>query len=297
MIKLTGNGMIILATESNGLEKFVISEWFLQKAPQTLLDLLVRVVLCIVFFLIGTRIISLIRKIVARMLNKSNASKDVSQFLDSALKVGMYIFLVVQLAVGLGLDATTIATVFGSATVTIGLAFQGSLKNCIGGILILILKPFHVGDYIIESNFNHEGTVKEITIFYTRLATLDNKTILLPNGSLADTSIVNVTSAEKRRLEIKVGISYDSDIRKAKAILEDMIVKEERVCLEDDYAVYVDSLADSSVILGMRCWTKSSDFWAVRCYFMEEIKYAFDDNGINIPYPQMDVHVKNTELK
>ena len=154
-----------------------------------------------------------------------------------------------------------------------------------------MLKPFRVGDYIIESNYNHEGTVKEITIFYTRLATLDNRSILLPNGTLADTSIVNATCAEKRRLEIKVNISYDSDIRKAKALLEGLMEEEERICKEDDHAVYVDALAESSVILGMRCWTKSSDFWNVRCNLLEEIKYSFDDNGINIPYPQMDVHL------
>lgn len=268
-----------------------ISEWFLQKAPASLMDLLVRVVLCIVFFLVGTRVISLIRKVIKKMLGRTNAGSEVVQFLDSAMKVGMYAFLIVQIAVSLGLDATSIATVFGTATAAIGLAFQGSLKNCIGGILILMLHPFHVGDYIIESAYQQEGTVKEITIFYTRLATIDNKTILVPNGALADTSIVNVTGADKRRVEIKVGISYSSDIRLAKQVLEGLIQKNEKICKEDDYAVFVDQLADSSVIIGLRCWTKTGDFWSVKCSLTEEIKYAFDENGISIPFPQMDVHV------
>lgn len=272
-------------------EELALGQKLLKAAPQSLLDLLIRVVFCIVAFLIGSRIISFIRKLTGNALKRSNASKEAKQFLDSSLKVGLYAFLIFQIAVKLGIDATTIATVIGSATVTIGLAFQGSLKNCIGGILIMLLHPFRVGDYIIEDNHKNEGTVSEITIFYTKLATIDNKIILLPNGALADTSITNVTNEDNRRVELKVGISYQADIRKAKAVITSLIEANEKILKDKEYSIFVDDLGDSSVVLGMRFWTRTEDFWPVRWAMLEEIKYAFDENGIVIPFPQMDVHL------
>ena len=272
-------------------EELALGQKLLKAAPQSLLDLLIRVVFCIVAFLIGSRIISFIRKLTGKALKRANASKEAKQFLDSSLKVGLYAFLIFQIAVKLGIDATTIATVIGSATVTIGLAFQGSLKNCIGGILIMLLHPFRVGDYIIEDNHKNEGTVSEITIFYTKLATIDNKIILLPNGALADTSITNVTNEDNRRVELKVGISYQSDIRKAKSVITSLIEANEKILKDKEYSIFVDDLGDSSVVLGMRFWTRTEDFWPVRWAMLEEIKYAFDENGIGIPFPQMDVHL------
>lgn len=272
-------------------EELALGQKLLKAAPQSLLDLLIRVVFCIVAFLIGSRIITFIRKLTGNALKRANASKEAKQFLDSSLKVGLYAFLIFQIAVKLGIDATTIATVIGSATVTIGLAFQGSLKNCIGGILIMLLHPFRVGDYIIEDNHKNEGTVSEITIFYTKLATIDNKIILLPNGALADTSITNVTNEDNRRVELKVGISYQSDIRKAKSVITSLIEANEKILKDKEYSIFVDDLGDSSVVLGMRFWTRTEDFWPVRWAMLEEIKYAFDENGIGIPFPQMDVHL------
>ena len=272
-------------------EELALGQKLLKAAPQSLLDLLIRVVFCIVAFLIGSRIISFIRKLTGNALKRANASKEAKQFLDSSLKVGLYAFLIFQIAVKMGIDAMTSATVIGSATVTIGLAFQGSLKNCIGGILIMLLHPFRVGDYIIEDNHKNEGTVSEITIFYTKLATIDNKIILLPNGALADTSITNVTNEDNRRVELKVGISYQSDIRKAKSVITSLIEANEKILKDKEYSIFVDDLGDSSVVLGMRFWTRTEDFWPVRWAMLEEIKYAFDENGIGIPFPQMDVHL------
>lgn len=272
-------------------EELALGQKLLKAAPQTMLDLLIRVVICVVVFLVGSRIINLVRKLTSNALKRANASKEAKQFLDSTLKVGLYAFLIFQIAVKLGIDATTIATVLGSATVTIGLAFQGSLKNCIGGILIMFLHPFRVGDYIIEDNHKNEGTVSEITIFYTKLATIDNKIILLPNGSLADISITNVTNEDNRRVELKVGISYRADIRKAKAVINSLIEANDRIIKDKEYRIFVDDLGASSVVIGMRFWTKTEDYWPVRWDMLEEIKYAFDENGIGIPYPQMDVHL------
>ena len=284
-----------LSSETEVSEELAVGQQLLQAAPQSLIDLLVRVVFCIVTFLIGSRVISLIRKLVGKALVRTGAAGQAGKFIDSCVRVILYAFLIFQIALHLGINAATIATVLGSATVTVGLAFQGSLKNCIGGIMIMILHPFRVGDYIIESTYNSEGTVSEITVFYTKLATMDNKTIILPNGPLSDTGITNVTREENRRVELKVGISYESDIRKAKLVLEELLVQEERVRRELDYNIFVDELGDSAVVLGVRFWTKTEDYWPVRWKMLEDIKYAFDDNGIGIPYPQMDVHLDHAQ--
>ena len=283
--------LTLLSSETEVSEELAVGQQLLQAAPQSLIDLLVRVVFCIVTFLIGSRVISLIRKLVGKALVRTGAAGQAGKFIDSCVRVILYAFLIFQIAMHLGINAATIATVLGSATVTVGLAFQGSLKNCIGGIMIMILHPFRVGDYIIESTYNSEGTVSEITVFYTKLATMDNKTIILPNGPLSDTGITNVTREENRRVELKVGISYESDIRKAKLVLEELLVQEERVRRELDYNIFVDELGDSAVVLGVRFWTRTEDYWTVRWKMLEDIKYAFDDNGIGIPYPQMDVHL------
>lgn len=283
--------LTLLSSETEVSEELAVGQQLLQAAPQSLIDLLVRVVFCIVTFLIGSRVISLIRKLVGKALVRTGAAGQAGKFIDSCVRVILYAFLIFQIAMHLGINAATIATVLGSATVTVGLAFQGSLKNCIGGIMIMILHPFRVGDYIIESTYNSEGTVSEITVFYTKLATMDNKTIILPNGPLSDTGITNVTREENRRVELKVGISYEADIRKAKQVLEELLVQEERVRRELGYNIFVDELGDSAVVLGVRFWTKTEDYWPVRWKMLEDIKYAFDDNGIGIPYPQMDVHL------
>ena len=284
-----------LASDTTQPQELFLGEQLLRAAPKSLLDLLIRVVFCIVFFLIGARIIALLRRLTRNALARANASQEVKQFLDSAVKVGLYAFLIFQLAIRLGIDATTIATVLGTATATLGLAFQGSLKNCIGGIMIMLLHPFRVGDYIVESAFGNEGSVTEITIFYTRLATVDNKIILLPNGPLADASITNVTNEDCRRLELKVGLSYRADIRQAKAVLERLIQEEERIRKDKEYLIYVDELGSSSVVLGTRFWTGTGEYWPVKWDMLEAIKYAFEENGREIPYPQVDVHVKSME--
>ena len=286
-----GSALLLLTSGAELSEELSIGRQILQDAPKTMMDLLVRVAICIITFLIGPRTIGLIRRLVGKALVRTGAAGQAGKFIDSCIRVILYSFLVFQIALHLGINAATIATVLGSATVTVGLAFQGSLKNCIGGIMIMILHPFRVGDYIVESTYNSEGTVTEITVFYTKLATMDNKTIILPNGPLSDTEITNVTREENRRVEIKVGISYKSDIRTAKQVLEELLAEEERIRRELGYHIFVDELGSSSVILGLRFWTKTEDYWPVRWKLLEDIKYAFDDHGIGIPYPQMDVHL------
>ena len=265
-------------------------EGLLKEIPEKLLYLGIRIVLALVCFWLGMQITKLLRKVLKKALEKANADTGVIQFLDSFLKLGVYILLAFLIASGFGVDAASIIAVVGSAGVAIGLALQGSLSNLAGGVLILLLKPFKVGDYIKEDAKGNEGTVTEIQIFYTKLTTGDNRVVVLPNGTLANSSITNVTHSTTRRIDIPVSISYDADIRTAKQVLYDVVKKDEAPLEEKDIIVYVDSLGDSAVNLGVRCWVKREDYWKTKCRLTENIKYALDDAKIGIPYPQLDVH-------
>ena len=271
---------------------YTVIESFLQELPEKALRLGVRVLLAVVVFFIGTQLIKIIRKILKKSMKRAGAEIGVSQFVDSFVKAVLYVLLIFMIAGSFGVDAASIVAVIGSAGVAIGLALQGSLSNFAGGVLILLLKPFKVGDYIIEDTNKNEGTVEEIQLFYTKLVTPDNKIIILPNGTLANTSLTNVTACKMRRVDIKIGISYDSDIRQAKQIITDILRKDEDTLKDKDLFVYVDDLASSQITLGVRCWFLNEDYWEGRWRIIEEIKYALDDNNIMIPYPQMDVHIK-----
>ena len=191
-----------------------------------------------------------------------------------------------------GFDATSVVALMGSAGVTIGLALQGSLSNLAGGILILILKPFRVGDYIVEDSNGNEGTVKEIGIFFTKLQTGDHKIVILPNGTLANNSITNYSEAHLRRVDVTVGISYDADIKKAKDILWRIINEDTDVKQDDTKKVFVDSLGASEVVLGLRVYCENAKYWELKWRLLETIKLAFDKEGIEIPYQQISVHMK-----
>lgn len=290
---------MLLTEEVTAFEEIdlTVVEKFLRDLPERALNLGIRVVLALVFFIVGVQCIKLLRKIIRKSLERANADVGVTQFLDSFIKIGTYAILIMLIATSFGVDATSIIAVFGSAGVAIGLALQGSLSNLAGGVLILILKPFKVGDYIIEDTNKNEGTVTEIQIFYTKLTTPDNKTIILPNGTLANSSLTNVTHAPYRRNEIKIGISYDSDIKTAKKVLQNLLDGDTAVLQDMDKLVFVDELADSSVVLGVRCWFKNDDFWQGRWRLIEEAKYALEEKGIVIAYPQLDVHIQQTTVK
>lgn len=280
------SGLPIDTFNRNVLEKF------LEQLPEKALGLGIRVLLSIIVFLIGIQIIKILRKIVKKSLERAGADTGVVQFLDSFIKFSLYGILLVMIAAGFGVDATGIMALLGSAGVAIGLAVQGSLSNFVGGVLILVLKPFRVGDYIKEDGHNNEGEVKEISLFYTKLATVDNKVIVLPNGSLANSSLTNATASDCRRMDMIVGISYQADLRQAKEVLMKVLEQEEAVLKDRDCLVYVDQLADSAVNIGVRCWFSIEDFWKAKWRVTENIKYALDDAGIEIPYPQMDIHMK-----
>lgn len=270
----------------------VIREFF-DSLPEKAWNLGIRIVFAILFFLIGVQLIKLLRKIVRRAMERAEAEIGVKQFVDSFIKAALYVILAFTVAASFGVDAASIVALLGSAGVAIGLAVQGSLSNLAGGVLILLLKPFKVGDYIMESTTGKEGTVSEIQIFYTKLLTGDNKVIVLPNGNLANNTITNVTAAKCRRMDVLVSISYDSDLKKAKEVLQEVLDKDEKVLKDHDKRVFVDELAASGVNMGVRCWFNSEDFWEGKWRVTENCKYALDAAGIEIPFPQVDVHVKD----
>lgn len=264
---------------------------YIDELPGKLLAMGVKVILTFVIVIIGVQLIKILRKAIRKALETAKVEKGVIQFTDSLVKSALTILLVLWVAVNFGVEATSIAALISSVSIAIGLALQGSLSNFAGGILILLLKPFKVGDYIKEDTHNNEGTVKEISLFYTKLLSYDNKTIVLPNGMLANSSMVNFSDEGKRRLDLRVSISYKSDIKKAKDVIMEVIDNSDMVLSELQKIVFVSDLNDSGVLLGIRCFANADQYFKTRWSLLEDIKYALDENNIEIPYPQMDVHI------
>jgi small conductance mechanosensitive channel len=218
--------------------------------------------------------------------------EGVRQFVDQVMKYVLWA-LTIMIVLGLfGFTASSFAAAVASLGVTIGLAFQGSLSNFAGGVLILILHPFRVGDYIEEDTHGNAGTVVEISVFYTKLRTVENKTIVIPNGTLANTSMTNATESDRRMMDLEISISYDADIRRAKAILQQLAEAEDRRLKEEEIHIFVKELGDSAIKLGMRLWVPTETYWDIRWNMLEEIKLSLDAAGITIPYPQLDVTLK-----
>ena len=270
-----------------------VGEWVESLIPRAL-DLVIEIAIAFVFIVIGLKLIKWIRKILKKSLEKNHADTGLIQFLDSFVKYALYIILALTILQRFGVQTTSIVAAIGSVGVAIGLALQGSLSNFAGGVIILLIKPFKVGDYIIQDSL--EGTVSEIQLFYTILTTGDNRKIIIPNGELADNSLINATAAESRRLDIRVGISYNSDMKAAKDILLDLGMNDPDTLKEEGKApmAAVEELAQSSVNMLLRVWTPTDKYWAVKFRLTEAVKESFDKAGIEIPYNQLDVHLINS---
>ncbi len=281
----------VVQTTQNTVEEVSRLTSYIHENIPVIISFGLKVLFAILIFCIGRILIRWIRKLVGKSLERSKVDKGVEQFVDSMLKFVLYFVLIFTILTKFGVDAASVAAVIASAGVAVGLALQGSLSNFAGGVLILLLKPFKVGDYIIEDTNKNEGTVKEIQIFYTKLSTIDNRIIVIPNGMLTNNSLTNVTEKNERQLDLRVSISYSADIRKAKRILESMLQRDGAVLKDAQMNVFVAELADSAVVLGMRAWVKSDEYWPAKWRFLENIKLELDENGIEIPYPQMTVHM------
>lgn len=263
---------------------------FLQELPERVFHLGLRVVLSVLVFLMGIQIIRLMGTLLRRALRRGKVDESAVKFIDSFAKYGLYFLLIITIASWLGVDAASIIALLGSVSVAIGLAVQGSLSNLAGGVLLLILKPFSIGDYI-QDGLGNQGTVSSVDVFYTQLTTPDNKTIVLPNGTLANGCITNFTRCHMRRMDIPVSIAYQEDIRQAKAVLYEVLTQEQGILEEEERRIFVDSLGESAVLLNVRGWALNENFWETKWRLTENIKYALDEAHISIPFPQLDVHL------
>lgn len=250
-----------------------------------------RLLIAILIILVGMKLASWLRKFLKRTFTRLDMDLSLSKFLISLINAAVYLIFLFMALEKVGVPSASIIALLGSATLAIGLSLQGSLANFAGGILILLMRPFMVGDYIISQGM--EGTVHSIGLVYTKLITGDNKVITVPNGSLSNAAVTNVTAREKRRVDLRIGISYTSDLKKAKEILLQLYSRHSLVIPEDGISVFVDELGASAVWLGARGWVKTGDYWAARCDLTEAVKEAFDKAGIEIPFGQVDVHIKN----
>lgn len=268
---------------------------WLEKITPTILHYLKLFGICLVIFLVGKKLIQLILRIMKKSFEKAKVEEGLAGFLEKLAKIGLYLLLVTIMAGILGLETSSLVAVVGSAGLAIGLAIQGSLSNIAGGVLILFSKPFLVGDMI--STPSGDGTVISIGMIYTRLQTVDNKMIVIPNGTLANGAITNITMEKDRMLDLEFDVSYDTDLKKVKQLLGELVAGQKPVLKEKEPKVFVKALAASSVTIGVRMWVLTEDYWDVRWSFVEQVKELFTQNGIEIPYQQMDVHVVNEKTK
>lgn len=275
----------------DGLMKWGSS--FLQEQIPGVVGFFWKVLVSLLVFYLGMRVIGWLQRFLRRTMEQMNVDQGVVQFACSLAKILMYLLLVFSIATQFGVTEASAAALIGSTGITLAMGLQGGLANMAGGIMILLFKPFQVGDYIVYNNglAGCEGTVSRIDMCYTRLTTVDNKIVVIPNGTLSNSSVTNATEQADRMLDVRVGISYQSDMRRAKEILEKLVKEEPDIHQDREQKVFVDELGDSAVILGFRAWVATDRFWAVKWGLNEKIKVSFDREGIVIPYRQVDVHL------
>ncbi|WP_418921824.1 mechanosensitive ion channel family protein [Clostridium ganghwense] len=249
-----------------------------------------KLILAIIVFLIGMKIIKYLAKGVEKVLRKSKIESSLESFILSLTKMALKVLLIITVIDMVGVKTTSIVAIIGSAGLAVGLALQGSLSNFAGGVLILFLKPFKVGDYIEAAG--HAGTVQEIQVFYTVLRTPDNRVIVIPNGNLSNSSAVNYSAMDTRRVDLTFGVGYEDDINKVKDVLQGIVQQHKLVLKDPEPFIRVGEHGESSVNFVVRVWCKSEDYWTVHFDLMEIVKIKFDEEGINIPYPHMDVMLR-----
>lgn len=267
-------------------------EELLKKITSGGTDFLINLVVSILILVIGFKIVNAIEKSLKKEHKFSKLDPSVKTFIVSFIIISLKILLGIMALTNLGVPSATIVTLFGSCALAIGLALQGGLSNIAGGLMILIFRPFKVGDYIKVNSY--EGTVKSITMFYTSLVSTDNKVLQLPNGNLSNSEITNYTMNKYRMLDINVSVSYNSDIKKVKNILTKIANEHELILKDKDIKVMLKEMADSSLIFVFRAWVNTNDYWNAFYDINELIKENFDKNKIEIPYPQTDIHMKKS---
>ena len=263
---------------------------YLDQGVKWFMEILPNLITATIILVVGYWIVKIINRLVHKFFQKKDYDLALESFLQSFINIALKLLLFVLVITQLGVKSSSLVALVGAAGLAVGLALQGSLSNFAGGVLILVFKPFKVGDFISAQGV--DGTVKEITIFTTKLNTFGNQVAILPNGQLSNNNIINFNAEDTRRDKIDIGIGYGSNIKKAKEILLEICASHEGIMKDPAPVVFVGALADSSVNLTLRFWAKNEDFWAAHFFVMEETKARFDKEGIEIPFPQLDVHQK-----
>lgn len=284
----------MLIADMNNIDKSKL-DMYMENLLDWLVDKAFDVFIALIFVFIGMKLVKFIVKIIKRSFDKTGLESSVSGFLLSLIKGILYAVVFIMAAATMGFQVTSLVTILGTASLAVGLALQGSLANFAGGVLILLMKPFRVGDYIIENDKKCEGEVVSIDIFYTKLRTYDNRVVVIPNGNITANSLINLTAEKTRKLDIAVGVSYSSDIKLVKSVLEAVITSSEYCDKEKEINVFVESFGESAINMGIRCYVKTEDYWKAKWEITENIKTKFDENGISIPYNQMEVTLKNSQ--
>jgi len=249
----------------------------------------IKVLAAIAIFIIGKMIAKWVKKLVIKVMKKADVDQIIIGFTSSIAYIAMLAFVVVAALGQLGIQTTSFIAILGAAGLAIGLALQGSLANFAAGFLMIIFRPFKVGDVVEAAGVT--GKVNAIHIFTTTLTTPDNKTIIIPNAKLGGDNIINYSTQATRRVDLTVGVSYDADLKEVRAILEDIVSKDARILSDPEHQIAVAELADNSVNFVVRVWVESADYWGVFFDTTEAVKLRLDQAGIGIPYPQRDVHV------
>ena len=248
----------------------------------------INIAMALAIFIIGKMIVNILTDLLSKVLLKSKMDNILVEFIVSILRTILLLFVVIASLNELGVDTTSLIALLGAAGLAVGLALQNSLQNFAAGVMLIVFRPFKAGDFVEAGGT--AGVVESISIFSSTFRTGDNKEVIVPNGSIYGGTITNYSARETRRVDMKFGISYDDDIRKAKDLLMQVVTSDERVLADPAPVIAVSELADSSVNFVVRPWVKTSDYWAVYWALTEKVKLEFDANDISIPYPQMDIH-------
>ena len=262
---------------------------FLIDAAPSIRAFVFNLIIAVIIYIVGRKLIKLATRILEKFLGRTGMDAGVSTFLVSTARALLYVLLAFVIVGQLGVNTASIVTLLGTAGIAIGMSLQGSLANVAGGILILLMKPFRVGDYVSTSY--GDGTVKLIGLVYTVITTVDNRALTIPNGALSNSAVFNANATPERRLDLSVGISYDSDIALAKRIMEEVYRDSPGFLPDKDLNVHVSGLEDSSVTIEGFGWVRGSEYLKSKWYVLEEVKLRYDAAGITIPFPQVDVHI------
>ncbi|MGE4501752.1 MAG: mechanosensitive ion channel family protein [Thiomicrospira sp.] len=250
----------------------------------------INIAIALLVLFIGFWVIARINRVLGSILSQFKLQQILIDFIQQVARVALYILLIIGVLSQLGFDTTSLVAMLAAGSLAVGFALRDTLANFAAGVVMIVLQPFKTGDFVEAGGIT--GVVEKVNLFNTLLRTTDNREITVPNGQISRSALINYSARDTRRIDLVIGIHYDSDLRKAKQVLMDLIKSEPRALAEPEPLVAVSELADNSVNFTVRMWVNNEDYWAVRFDFIERVKLTFDEQGIVIPFPQMDVHIQ-----